>query len=209
MQEPSWFDIRGYIPRITPARVMLLLSVLFMFIPGYMGVAKPLTLKWKVNFIKSTVKALSPALGTSKSMLVYSALSMYTPCFFEPDCNPIPRPQRYAQPPLEFCPANHTMPEKPPRMQYYSQDFNHGFCPANHTFRYKKAWHTEEETYSEWTLPRAFYDPMLPYSMLSFVAIVLVPSMHSKYEINRKFRIKSEELRKIREGLRNMKNARR
>ena len=183
-------------PRVTPARVMLLLSLLAMFIPGYMGLAQPWSLRWKVNFMKSTVKVLSAGLGGSKAMLVYSALSMYIPGFFEPGGNPIPKQDRYAQPstpPLGTCPANHTlvysaMPSKGTRAQFDSWDFIQDFCPGNHTFWYNQTLRIEEDTGSEWYLPRAFYDPMLPYSVFAAVAMVLVPPMHRKYVMHRKIR---------------------
>ncbi|EKX36180.1 hypothetical protein GUITHDRAFT_145991 [Guillardia theta CCMP2712] len=189
-------------PRVTPARVMLLLSVLAMFIPGYTGLTQPWTLEWKVKFMKSIVKVLGAGLGGSKAMLVYSALSMYIPGFFEPGGNPIPKQDRYAQPstPSEgVCPENHTllysarssryvMPKNYPLVQYYSWKFTQGVCPANHTFWYNQTLRIEEDTGSEWYLPRAFYDPMLPYSVFAAVAMVLVPPMHRKYVMHRKIR---------------------
>jgi hypothetical protein len=137
---PAWSDIKGFMPRITPARVMLFLSVLAMFIPGYLAMTEPWTLKGKVNFMKSIIKVLSPALAGSKEVLVYSALSMYIPHFFEPGANPVPKPDRYAQsftPDMGVCPANHTFkhilskknPKKNPRVQ---RMFFLEFCPVNY-----------------------------------------------------------------------------
>ncbi len=188
---PAWSNIKGSMPRITPARVMLFLSVLVMFIPGYLAMTEPWTLKGKVNFMKSIIKVLSPALAGSKEILVYSALSMYIPHFFEPGANPVPKPDRYAQsftPDMGVCPANHTfkhiLPKKNPRVQrMFTLEFcpvNYlmftlEFCPVNYpakhkvnfTIRDNQTRYTAED--SAGYISHAFYDS----SIVSFIAMAM------------------------------------